>query len=109
MLAITFDILDNKSIKLTTATPPADVLVAISPPSGRSYGHAVSVRTQTRRLVWRAPPGWPEAPTGWQPPPGWSPPSDWPAPPSDWQFWMPVQPQPAAPVRYREPTRRDLV
>ena len=64
---------------------------------------------RTQRLVWRPAPGWPEAPPGWQPPPGWSPPPDWPAAPSDWQFWSPMQRQPAAAVQYRDPTRRDLV
>jgi membrane protease YdiL (CAAX protease family) len=65
---------------------------------------------KTQRLVWRPAPGWPEAPPGWQPPAGWRPPPDWPAAPFDWQFWVPPQPpQPAAPVQYREPSRRDLV
>jgi membrane protease YdiL (CAAX protease family) len=59
--------------------------------------------------VWRPAPGWPEAPPGWQPPPGWSPQPDWPAAPPDWQFWVPEQHEPVAPVRYREQTRRDLV
>lgn len=62
-----------------------------------------------RRLVWRPAPGWPDSPPGWQPPPGWRPPPDWPAAPPDWQFWVPVQHEPAAPVQHREPTRRDLV
>jgi membrane protease YdiL (CAAX protease family) len=61
-----------------------------------------------RKLVWRPAPGWPAPPPGWQPPPGWYPPRDWPAAPPDWQFWVPVEHQPAAPVQYRDPTRRDL-
>lgn len=64
---------------------------------------------KARRQVWRPAPGWPEAPTGWQPPPGWSPPPDWPAAPPDWQFWVPAQHEPVAPVSYQEPTRRALV
>jgi membrane protease YdiL (CAAX protease family) len=61
------------------------------------------------RLIWRPPPGWPEAPPGWVPPPGWQPPPDWPPPPSGWQFWVRAEQPPAAPVRYQEPGRRDLV
>jgi membrane protease YdiL (CAAX protease family) len=64
---------------------------------------------QTRKLVWRPAPGWPQAPPGWLPPQGWSPPPDWPPAPAGWQFWVPEVPQPVAPVRYREPGRRDLV
>jgi membrane protease YdiL (CAAX protease family) len=64
---------------------------------------------QARRLVWRSPPGWPEAPAGWLPPPGWRPPPDWPPPPAGWQFWVQEEQQPKAPVRYQEPGRRDLV
>jgi membrane protease YdiL (CAAX protease family) len=62
-----------------------------------------------RKLVWRPAPGWPEAPPSWQPPPGWQPPPDWPAAPAGWQFWVPAQDKPAAPVEHREPSRRDLV
>jgi membrane protease YdiL (CAAX protease family) len=60
------------------------------------------------RLVWRPAPGWPESPAGWQPPPGWSPPPDWPAAPAGWQFWVPEEHKPAAPVQNRELSRRDL-
>ncbi|MGH3300605.1 MAG: lysostaphin resistance A-like protein [Streptosporangiaceae bacterium] len=64
---------------------------------------------RARRLVWRPAPGWPEAPPGWLPPPGWTPPPDWPAAPAGWQFWVQEEQPPAAPIRYTEPGRRDLV
>ena len=64
---------------------------------------------QTRKLVWNPAPGWPAAPAGWLPPPGWRPPPDWPPAPAGWQFWVPEEQPPAAPVQYREPGRRDLV
>lgn len=64
---------------------------------------------RAQRVVWRPAPGWPEPPRGWQPPPGWEPPADWPPAPAGWEFWVPEQHEPVAPVRYREPDRRDLV
>jgi len=64
---------------------------------------------RAQKVVWRPAPGWPEPPRGWQPPPGWEPPADWPPAPADWEFWVPEQHEPVAPVRYREPDRRDLV
>jgi len=64
---------------------------------------------RAQKVVWRPAPGWPEPPRGWQPPAGWEPPADWPPAPADWEFWVPEQHEPVAPVRYREPDRRDLV
>ena len=34
------------------------------------------------------PPGWPDAPPGWQPPTGWRPDPSWPAAPAGWQLWV---------------------
>jgi len=36
------------------------------------------------KLVFHAPPGWPEPPKGWFPPAGWQPDPSWPAPPPGW-------------------------
>ena len=40
------------------------------------------------RLVFRAPPGWPDPPSGWRPSGGWAPDPAWPAPPEGWVFWV---------------------
>jgi membrane protease YdiL (CAAX protease family) len=37
--------------------------------------------------VFRAPPGWPVPPPGWEPPPYWLPPPWWPPAPPGWGFW----------------------
>jgi len=43
-----------------------------------------------RAKVFRAPPGWPPLPPGWEPPPGWKADTSWPAPPPGWRFWVPA-------------------
>ena len=40
--------------------------------------------------MFNAPPGWPQAPSGWQPAPGWQPDPDWPPAPAGWEFWLPA-------------------
>jgi RsiW-degrading membrane proteinase PrsW (M82 family) len=40
--------------------------------------------------VFNAPPGWPQAPSGWQPAPGWQPDPSWPPAPAGWEFWLPA-------------------
>jgi RsiW-degrading membrane proteinase PrsW (M82 family) len=40
--------------------------------------------------AFNTPPGWPEAPAGWQPAPGWQPDPSWPAAPAGWEFWVPA-------------------
>ncbi len=52
----------------------------------------------TQGYQWNTPPHWPAPPEGWVPPDGWTPPADWPAAPPDWQFWVPVVRESAAPA-----------
>lgn len=39
---------------------------------------------------WNPPPGWPEAPVGFNPPTGWKPDPAWPPAPDGWNYWVPV-------------------
>lgn len=45
--------------------------------------------TQSDRLVFNPPPGWPKPPKGWTPPNGWKPDPAWPSPPPGWKLWIP--------------------
>lgn len=49
-----------------------------------------TIPSRPSRIVFAVPPGWPQAPLGWEPPTGWAPPPDWPAPPPNWRFWIAV-------------------
>ena len=44
--------------------------------------------TDSRKLVFNPPPGWPRPPKGWNPPRGWKPEPSWPEPPPGWQLWL---------------------
>jgi hypothetical protein len=45
--------------------------------------------TQSNRLVFNPPPGWPKPPKGWTPPNAWKPDPAWPSPPPGWKLWIP--------------------
>lgn len=80
--------------------PPAPAIERAAPPTP---DHGAADRTpqtvasagtiipaKPERIVFRAPPGWPPPPEGWEPFPGWQPAPEWPAPPEAWQFWVPA-------------------
>jgi hypothetical protein len=46
--------------------------------------------TDTARLRFNPPPGWPKPPAGWSPPKGWTPDPAWPSAPDGWVLWVPV-------------------
>ncbi|WP_396216824.1 DUF4041 domain-containing protein [Gemmatimonas sp.] len=46
--------------------------------------------TDTARLRFNPPPGWPTPPVGWTPPKGWTPDPAWPSAPDGWALWVPV-------------------
>ncbi|MCO4100986.1 MAG: DUF4041 domain-containing protein [Gemmatimonas sp.] len=68
--------------------------------------------TDTARLRFNPPPGWPKPPAGWSPPKGWTPDPAWPPAPEGWELWeaidapaespqqaaVDVPPSPAAPA-----------
>jgi hypothetical protein len=47
-----------------------------------------------------APPGWPSPPNDWVPDATWRPDPSWPAAPPGWQWWVPTQVQPTAPMAW---------
>ena len=46
--------------------------------------------SDTARLRFNPPPGWPKPPAGWSPPKGWTPDPAWPQAPDGWVLWVPV-------------------
>jgi len=50
----------------------------------------LSAAAEGAAWLFNAPPGWPQAPAGWQPAPGWQPDPSWPAAPAGWEFWLPA-------------------
>lgn len=44
--------------------------------------------TDTPRLRFNPPPGWPKPPAGWIPPKGWTPDPSWPPIPDGWKLWV---------------------
>lgn len=56
------------------------------------------------------PPNWPPTPKGWRPPEGWLPDPAWGPAPADWQWWVPVapEPEPAVPVAPAPPAAIDI-
>jgi Domain of unknown function (DUF4041)/T5orf172 domain len=53
--------------------------------------------SESSRLVFNPPPGWPKPPKGWNPPKGWTPDPSWPEPPPGWQLWVSEAPEGRAP------------
>ena len=49
--------------------------------------------SESSRLVFNPPPGWPKPPKGWNPPKGWTPDPSWPEPPPGWQLWVSEAPE----------------
>ncbi len=61
--------------------------------------------TETARVRFNPPPGWPKPPAGWSPPKGWTPDPAWPPVPEGWVLWEPldVPPEPPQPASVDAP------
>nr|WP_246497532.1 HIRAN domain-containing protein [Sphaerisporangium rubeum] len=71
--------------------PPARraaVQADISSTDSSSVRSHAPIPPRPTRIRFAVPPGWPQAPTGWEPPPGWQPDPSWPVAPDDWIYWL---------------------
>jgi len=69
---------------LMPQSAPTLPIIATSP---APTSHA-PIPPKPTRVVFHAPPGWPNPPEGWEPPAGWIPPAEWPPAPGGWVYWV---------------------
>ena len=58
--------------------------------------------SESARVRFNPPPGWPKPPAGWVPPRGWKPDPSWPAAPAGWQLWVDAEVEPTPVLRPAE-------